>query len=295
MNQTRSKVDLNRPLILDGGTGAELAVRGWQLGSCLESWANEHPEVVAGVHREFVEAGAGLVLTCTFGANRYRLGAYQRAGHVRELNRRSVEIAREAAGSSGALIAGDIGPSGERYEMLAEDRFSSATHAYAEQARALIEAGVDLLYVETMLSLGEAQAALMACRRALDDLGVVLPVVVSLTFGDSLTLADRVGPEEVYAALRDEGADAIGCNCTPVGGAMVDLIQRMRTCGNLPLTAKPSAGIPRIVEGTARYPLHPDDLARLGKRLREAGASWVGGCCGASPAHIRALADALGA
>ncbi|HOP08125.1 MAG TPA: homocysteine S-methyltransferase family protein [candidate division Zixibacteria bacterium] len=289
----RLEVDFNTPMILDGGTGTELTRRGWTIGSCLESWAIDHTGIVTEVQRGFIEAGAGVLLTCTFGANRFRLGAYGQSDQVAVCNRQLAEVALQSAKTTDTVIAGDIGPTGERYETMADDGFVAVSKAFQEQAEALITSGVDLLFIETMVSLGEAQAALRGCRKAIDILGMSVPIAVCLVFGDDLVTLDQADPEEVFSILSEEGADAVGCNCTPTGEKMIEIIRRFRASGDLPLIAKPSAGLPEVIDGVAHYPVSPEQFANDGLGLRAAGATWVGGCCGASPDHIRALSTAL--
>jgi 5-methyltetrahydrofolate--homocysteine methyltransferase len=272
---------------MDGAVGTELARRGWRRSDCLEAWAVEHCGDLLAVHRDYVEAGAELILTCTLGANRRRLREYGLSDQVERLNRKLAKTALEAADGR-AIVAGDIGPLG------ADESREETTEIFSEQVTVLMAAGVDLIMIETMTSLEEAISAVEAVCGAGRKLQRDIPVLASLVHDNRLLTRDGHGPAAVFRRLSEAGASAIGVNCMTAGAAVVQVVREMRTCGNLPVFAKPSAGLPRISGDGLLYPIAPDEFAGHGLAIFEAGASMVGGCCGTTPAHIAALVEAVG-
>jgi 5-methyltetrahydrofolate--homocysteine methyltransferase len=244
---------------------------------------------VAGVHRAYIEAGSDLVLTCTFGATRPRL---QRSGlghRLSEINRRAVEVAREAAGQ-GVFVAGDIGPLGEFLAPLGTLTYEQAVDIFAEQAAALAEAGVDVLYIETMSALEEARAAVEGALKVGDG----VPVTVTLSFDSHGRTNMGVRPEEAAEALLALGVDAIGANCGATLDMTLGAAETMRAVStDTPLIVKPNAGKPRLVGDDVVYDATPEDMARYARRFVDLGARIVGGCCGSTPEHIAAIARAV--
>ncbi len=275
------------PLVTDGGMGTALIERGAAVGECVEAMNIRSPATVEAVHRSFVEAGARLVLTNTFGANHFRLHVHGLADRVVPFNRTGVDVARR---SGAPLVAGSMGPLGVRLAPYGRVRPEDAFAAYAEQAAALAEAGADLLAIETQTDLRELEQALAAAREAAPGIAVL----ASATFTrDDRTLLGST-PEQVAARLRELGADAIGVNCGEGPAQALRLVHAMAPIvGDTPLVARPNAGGPSEVGGRLVYPATPAYMAGLVQAFLDAGASAVGGCCGTGPAHTTAIVDAV--
>ncbi|GIX48557.1 MAG: hypothetical protein KatS3mg131_2768 [Candidatus Tectimicrobiota bacterium] len=272
-------------LLGDGAMGTLLADRGDLQGQPPEALLLRQPARIVAVHRAYLEAGAQLLTTNTFGGNRLRLARAGLARQVRELNRTAAALAREVAGTQ-ALVGGCLGPTGTR-----RGEYAAATlqEVFAEQAAALAEGGADCLVLETLSALEEAQAALAGVRMATD-----LPVVCLMTFGANLRTATGVTPEEAAQALLSWGADVVGANCG-LGPQQVEAVLcRMRqACPQASLAARPSAGLPRQVGKRAVYDLGPEAFAAAARRLAALGVRLLGACCGSTPACIAAMAKAV--
>jgi methionine synthase I (cobalamin-dependent) len=272
------------PVITDGAWGTQLQARGLPAGTFPDAWNLTHPEQVAAVAEAYVQAGSRVILTNTFGANRLRLAECGLADEVPALNREGVTISRRAA-QARAYVFASLGPSGKML-LTREVTVADLEKTFAEQARALAEAGPDAIVVETMTDLEEAKAAVGAAR------ATGLPVVACLVF-DSGKNKDRtmmgVTPEQGAAALAAAGADVIGANCGQGIAAFVPLCQRLKAATDRPIWIKPNAGLPEIVDGQAVYRTSPEAFAAQATALIAAGASFIGGCCGTSPEFIRAL------
>ncbi len=278
-----------RPVLLaDGATGTNYQEMGIEPGVAPEEWVFDAPEKVQELHRRFAEAGSDLVLTCTFGATAPRLADGPLAGRAVELNRRAAELAREAAGGD-RLVAGSLGPSGQLVEPYGPLTRDVAVAAYAEQAGALAEGGVDLLVLETFFALEEALWAAEGARGASD-----LPLVVSFSFDQGTRTMMGTAPADVVAAFEPLGVAAIGANC---GRSLEDMdatVEEFLAAGpTAPLWVKPNAGIPRVTADGVVYEAGPEDLARHLAGYVERGARIVGGCCGSTPEHVAAIAAAL--
>lgn len=275
------------PLLADGGMGTALIGGGAPVDACLELLNVEDPQAVAAVHRGFVEAGARLVLTNTFGANRFRLGSHGAGPRVRELCESAVAIAR---GAEAPLVAGSLGPLGVRLAPYGRVCLEDALAAYREQASALAGAGVDLLMIETQTDLREAEQALEAAR----DAAPALATIVCATFTkDDRTLLGST-PEQVAARLVDLGADAVGVNCGEGPAQVLRVIRAMRpVVGDVPLVARPNAGGPTQVGGRFVYPATPEYLAEHAAVFLDEGVLVIGGCCGTGPGHTAAMLEAL--
>jgi len=263
---------------------------GIEPGVAPEEWVFDAPERVCELHRRFVEAGSDLVLTCTFGATTPRLAEGPLAGRTIELNIRAAALAREAAGDD-RLVAGSLGPTGqlvEPYGLLTRDVCRAA---YAEQAKALDDGGVDLLVLETFFALEEALWAIEGVQAATD-----LPLVASFSFDQGTHTMMGLSPTEVVAAVEPLGVAALGANC---GRSLDDtdsvVEEFLAASPTLPLWVKPNAGVPRIVGDAVVYDAGPEALAEHVRAYADRGARIVGGCCGSTPEHIAAIARTVGA
>lgn len=277
------------PVILDGATGSNLRASGMPVGVCTEQWVLEHPEVLQNLQRAYVEAGSQIVYAPSFSANRLSLSMYGLEDKLAEMNRALVLISREAVGDK-AFVAGDMATCGKPVDVEGGVRYEELIEVYREQAQLLVDAGVDLIGLETMMGVTECSAAIEAIRSVCD-----LPVMCTLTL-DAVGAAYFDGDAELAAqTLPALGADAIGVNCGQGPELYVSVIQRMRAHTDLPLIAKPNAGLPVIQsDGSAVYGMSPGKFAREMAQLKKAGAGILGGCCGTTPEHIRMLKEMCG-
>jgi len=275
------------PVLTDGAWGTELQKRGLGIGECPDAWNLSHPREVSEVARRYREAGSRVVLTNTFRANPISLAACDLADRAAEINRAGVELSKIAAGT--ALVFGSVGPSG-KILSAGEVSEQDLLLAFRTQVQALAEGGADALLLETFSELEEASIALNAAK------ATGLPVIASFAF-DTGRNKDRtmtgVTPERAAAAMTQAGADAVGANCGVGIAQLVELCRRMRVATHLPLWMKPNAGLPELVDGIVEYRATPEQFASSIPLLRDAGASFIGGCCGTNPAFIRAAAAAL--
>jgi 5-methyltetrahydrofolate--homocysteine methyltransferase len=281
------------PILADGAMGTMLFEAGLQFGDPPEAWNLEHPDRVQAIHRAYLEAGSQIILTNTFGGNRFRLGMHNLQAKVPELNRAAVEIAREAAKEAGgrALVAGDIGPSGGILLPVGEMQFAEAVAGFAEQAAALVAGGADVIWIETMSDLEEVRAAIEGVRQASPR----LPIIASMTFDTRGHTMMGVTPEEAVRALSGWGAAAVGGNCGNGPDEILAVVQKMRAAApGVVLVAKANAGLPELQNGRAVYRAGPKVMADYALAVSAAGAHIVGACCGSTPDHVRAMAEALG-
>lgn len=271
-------------VVTDGAWGTELQARGLANGESPDVWNLTHPHLVEEVARAYVEAGSRIILTNTFRANRIALHGEGLSARVAEVNRAGVEISRRAAGGRACVFA-SIGPSGKML-MSGDVTLAELRAVFAEQANALAAAGADALLIETMSDLAEAKEAIAAAREC------GLPVVASMVF-DSGRNKDRtmmgVTPEQAAAELTEAGADVIGANCGRGIAGLVEICRRLRSATSRPIWIKANAGLPELVDGRPRYRMSPGEFAGYLPALLDAGADFVGGCCGAGPEFIRAL------
>jgi homocysteine S-methyltransferase len=276
-----------RVLLSDGATGTVLQERGIPFDACLELANIEQPDLVRQLHIDYINAGADIIQTNTFGANSMRLAAYGLAGRVADLNRRAVELAREAVASSGRVVyvAGCVGPLGDEVDD------DTAKRAFREQIEALAAAGIDLFLLQTFTSLSQATVAVRTAREAAPD----LPVIAEISFQADYQTSDGRSAREVAASLREAGADVAGANCGEGPPAVLRLIREMARVPGLKLIAQPSAGPPTLVQRRVVYQVTAEYLADYARRFTEAGAVIVGGCCGTSPRHIGAIRRMLDA
>ncbi|MEP6639279.1 MAG: bifunctional homocysteine S-methyltransferase/methylenetetrahydrofolate reductase [Chloroflexota bacterium] len=286
-----------RPILVDGGLGTLLFSRGVPQRACLEELVTTHPEIVGAAHREYLEAGAELIETLSFGANRQRLAAWGLEARAGQLNRRAAQLAREAREVSGreALVGGSVGPLGSptRRAPVLPEALARAT--FREQIEGLLEGGPDLIVLETFSDLGQLMLAADEARRASD-----VPVIASLTFGEELVLTDGASPRVAAETLAKAGVDAVGVNCGAGPSACLDALEAMgRPADGEPArSVMPNAGLSQRLEGRFIYAASAEYFATVTPRMLAAGARIVGGCCGTTPEHIaemRTALDALGA
>lgn len=277
----------NRLVYLDGATGSNLMKRGMPGGVCPEKWILEHPDIFMGLHREYVEAGSNMIYAPTFTANRIKLKEYHLEGEIERINHELVALSKKAAGDK-AFVAGDITMTGRQLIPMGDMDFEELIGVYKEQIKLICEAGADLLVVETMMCLQETRAALIAAKEV-----CTLPVMATLTFeSDGRTL---YGTDGISAAVTLEklGACAVGANCSTGPDKMVELIQSISKVVSIPVIAKPNAGMPGLnAEGETVYDMDADTFALEMKKLVDAGARILGGCCGTAPEYIEKLVKA---
>ncbi|MDD6632050.1 MAG: homocysteine S-methyltransferase family protein [Lachnobacterium sp.] len=271
------------PIILDGATGTNLMAAGMPIGVCPESWILEHKEVLLNLQRGYVEAGTNIVYAPTFTGNRIKLEEYGLADRITEINTELVRLSREAVGDK-ALVAGDMTMTGQQLFPLGELMFEDLVEVYKEQASILDKAGADLFVVETMMSLQECRAAVLAIKEVSDK-----PVMVTLTYNEDGRTLYGTPPEAAVVVLQSLGVDVIGINCSTGPMEMIEPVKIMAEYATIPILAKPNAGLPELVDGETVYRMTPEEFAEAGAALVEAGAAIVGGCCGTTPEHIAAL------
>lgn len=275
------------PVILDGATGTNLQMAGMPVGVCPEKWIAEHPDVIVRLQKEYVQAGTDILFAPTFTANRIKLEEYGLADEMAAINRKMVELSRQAAGGK-ALVAGDITMTGRQLYPLGEMPFEELVEVYKEQAKVIAEAGADLFVVETMMSLQECRAAVLAIREVCE-----LPVMVSLTYNEDGRTLYGTDPVTAIVVLQSLGADAVGLNCSTGPEAMLAPVAAMAEYATVPILAKPNAGMPELEDGITVFKTTPEEFALVGRQLAKAGAYLLGGCCGTTPEHIKALKEAV--
>lgn len=282
------------PLLADGGMGTLLFSRGIPQRACLDELAATRPDLVGTIHREYLDAGADLVETLTFGANRLRLEAFGLGAEAARLNRRAAQVAREARDVSGrdAWVGGSVGPLGPPTRELRHPDDATIRAVFREQVDGLLEGGVDLLVIETFFDLHHLLLAVDVARSAAD-----VPVIASMTFGDDLVLADGTTPADAVAALARAGVDIVGVNCGVGPLACLDALEQLGpgAPGGPARSVMPNAGLPQRLEGQFVYAAEPAYFGSIVTRLLDAGASVIGGCCGTTPDHIAAMRAALDA
>ena len=277
----------SRILILDGATGTNLQQAGMPVGVCPEQWILEHPQTMLELQKAYIEAGTHILYAPTFTANRIKLEEYGLADRIREMNQELVAISKQAVASAGyrGYVAGDLTMTGRQLAPMGDLGLEELIDVYKEQIGYLVEAGVDLLVVETMMSLAEARAAVIAAKETCD-----LPVFVTLTFNEDGRTLFGTDPATAVNVLQSLDVDAIGANCSTGPEEMCEIIREMKKYANVPIIAKPNAGMPKLVKGKTVYAMTPEKFADACWKLIEAGAGIVGGCCGTTPKHIMALA-----
>ena len=279
-----------RVLLADGAMGTLLRDRGVPASACLDEQNLSNPELVRGVHEEYLTAGAEIIETNTFGANRLRLKPFGLAERVAEINARGVELAREALRDRHqAFVAGAIGPVGVGLAGGGDVTLKQAHRAFVEQAQALVGAGVDLIALETFATLAEAREAVLAVREVARE----LPLMALITFQRDGRTWTGEEPAEVARELHNSGADVVGVNCVAGPQAALDIIEEMAKATKVKLAALPNAGNPRVTEREVTYPVSPRVFAEYVPRFAGAGCAVIGGCCGTTPEHIAAMRDSL--
>ncbi len=283
----------DRPALFDGGYGWLLQERGLPIGDCAESWNLTNPDAVATLHADYAAAGARILTTNTFGATEPRLAAHGLSGRAEEINRAGAAVARGVGDRYGALVAGDIGPTGELLDPLGTLTFEEATALFAEQVRGLAAGGADLILIETMSDLGEARAAVAAAREVAPD----LPVIVTLSFDTNLRTMMGVAPAAAVAALAAEGVDAVGANCGRGPDDMRTIAAQLVAARpeGLLLVAQSNAGLPALDGDKFVYTVGPEAMGDHAIELRDLGIDVIGACCGSSPDHLLAMSTALAA
>ena len=278
-----------RVLVADGATGTQLQAVGLTAGMIPEEWNVSRRDVIKALHISYLEVGSEMVLSNTFGGNRVKLARAGREDFVAEANLRGVEIAREAAAAYDAVVVADMGPTGELLEPLGTLTYERAVEVYAEQAGYLQDAGIDCFWIETMSDLSETLAAVEGIRRV-----SALPVLCSMSFDTHGRTMMGVKPANAAEKLAAQGANAVGGNC---GATLDDMLQVVKEMSAVlpgkPLIAKPNAGLPHLEDGESVYDTTPEEMAAYAVQFVEAGARIVGGCCGSTPAHIAAIAEAV--
>ena len=278
-------------VVLDGAMGTMLQQAGLDDGAASESWNVDRPDDVAAIHRAYLDAGASVITTNTFGGTRPRLELQGLGDQVHELNREGARIARETARPYGALVAGDIGPTGELLEPLGTLTPDDAQAVFEEQVRGLVDGGIDLIIIETMSDLAEVEAAVRAVQAVAAD----LPIVVTLSFDTHLRTMMGVTPAAAVSTLADLGVTAVGANCGRGPEEMEAIMEQMvsaRPDGML-LVAQSNAGLPQLVGDRFEYDADPERMAAHAATLRSLGVDLIGACCGSTPDHLKAMYAAL--
>lgn len=288
MNRAEFKTWAQQVRLLDGATGSNLMKRGMPRGVCTERWVLEHPEAILDLQRAYKAAGSDVVYAPTFCANRIALSSYGLEDQLLPMNRALVALSREAVGRS-ALVAGDMTTTGKPADPEDSDAYQTLLDAYREQASALIDGGADLIAVETMMGVNECVAAVEAIR-SISDIAILCTLSVQ-SDGKCYFDGNIFEAAELLEAL---GADAVGVNCATGPDQLESVIRGLKNCCQLPIVAKPNAGMPKILDsGEAVYSMNEEDFARHMHSLIKAGASIVGGCCGTTPRYIASLHSVL--
>jgi homocysteine S-methyltransferase len=277
------------PVLCDGAMGTLLYAKGIFINRCYDELNLSQPELIRDIHHDYLQAGAEIIETNTFGANSFRLARHSMVDRVRDINVAGVRVAREAAKGFDVWIAGSMGPLGVRIEPLGKTSFAEARAAFREQAAALVEGGVDLLMLETFGYLEELHQAVLACR----DVNPMIPLVAQVTIDEDGDCLDGSDPETFAARLTEWNVDVLGINCSVGPVTMLEAIERVRAVTTLPLAAQPNAGMPRSVEGRNIYLCSPEYMANYTSNFVAAGVRLIGGCCGTTPDHIRAMKSIL--
>lgn len=285
-------IEQGDPIVADGGMGTSLIAAGLERGTPSELWNIDRPDVVRSIHRGYLEAGAQVILTNSFGGNRWRLSRHQLAERVSELNAAAAALARAEVDSFDApvVVGGSIGPIGRLLKPLGEMTQEQARSEFKEQALALVESGIDVLWIETMSDLEEVRAAIAGCREAASD----FPLVVTMTFDKHGFTSMGVSPEDAIAVLSQFDLEAMGGNCGNGPAEIEAVIAKLHTADpSAILISKSNAGIPRMQAGQVVYDASPEVMAEHARRVYGLGARIIGACCGSTSEHIQAMASAL--
>lgn len=274
-------------IVLDGATGTNLMAAGMPIGVCPEAWVMEHQDVLYDLQSAYVKAGTNIVYAPTFTGNRIKLEEYGLEDRIEEINTELVRLSKRVVDGK-ALVAGDMTMTGKQLFPLGDLMFEELVDVYKEQASILDHAGADLFVVETMMSLQECRAAVIAIKEVSD-----LPIMVTLSYNEDGRTLFGTPPETAVVVLQSLGVDAIGINCSTGPMEMVELVEKMAQYSTVPILAKPNAGLPELEDDKTVYKMTPQEFADAAVALVNAGASIVGGCCGTTPEHIKALSDAV--
>lgn len=275
-------------LLLDGATGSNLMASGMPRGICTETWVIEHKEIFQELQRAYIAAGSQVIYAPTFGGNRINLAKHGLTDRIEEINRTLVGYSRELAGD-GVYVAGDITTSGSFITADGDYTYDDAFKMYQEQVKILADAGIDLIAAETMINIEETLAAVDAANSVCD-----LPIMCTMTVEADGSIFSGGNAIEAAVSLEAAGADAVGINCSVGPDQLVSVVRSIKENVSIPVIAKPNAGMPTIDDkGNAVYSMNPEDFASYMKILIENGVSVVGGCCGTTPAFIRALHDSI--
>jgi methionine synthase / methylenetetrahydrofolate reductase(NADPH) len=277
------------PVLCDGAMGTLLYGKGIFINRCYDEMNLSQSDMILDLHHQYLQAGAEIIETNTFGGNSFRLERHGLADKVHEINVAGARLARTAAKSFDVWVAGAVGPLGIRIEPLGKTSFEEARAAFREQIAALAEGGVDLIVLETFGYIEELHQAILAAR----DVAAKLPLVAQVTIDEDGNCLDGSTPETFTPRIEEWGVDVIGCNCSVGPVAMLDAIERVRALTSLPLSAQPNAGVPRSVEGRNIYLCSPEYMASYARKFVTAGVRLIGGCCGTTPDHIRVMKSAL--
>ncbi|WP_058486488.1 homocysteine S-methyltransferase family protein [Defluviitalea phaphyphila] len=279
------KILKEKIVILDGATGTELQNKGMPKGACPEQWILENPNAIIDIQKSYVEAGSMIVYAPTFGANRWKLKSFGLEEKVREINIELVKLSKKAVGDK-ALVAGNLSPTGEFIKPFGEKSFEEAVEVYKEQVNALLEGGVDLFIIETMIDIQEARAALLAVKESTN-----LPVMVSMTFQEEEKTLTGTDPITAVITLESLGADAIGCNCSTGPKDMIPIAEKMKKVSSVPIFVKPNAGLPIVKDGKLFYDLGAKEFSEYLDKFARIGVNLIGGCCGTNSEYIKLLSE----
>jgi len=272
-------------LFSDGATGTNLIARGLPGGMTAEQWVLENPDEISRLHADFIESGANIILTCTFGASKIRLEQSSLADHFTEINSKAVEIAENAAKDTKTIVAGSLGPLGEMIQPLGTLSIEDAQKNYAEQARILIDSGVDLVVIETQFDLNEALSAIKGVQSVSD-----IALICSFSFDRGTKTMMGVSPAKFSETFSGEGLSALGINCGKSLEDNLNCLIELKANTDLPIWFKPNAGLPELdAMGNATYSVTPDEMGSHVQSWKDNGAKIIGGCCGTSPEHLHQI------
>ena len=288
MKGLRERLRENEVIVFDGGVGTYLYEKGVFINTCYDELNLTNPDIVTEVHREYVTAGADVIETNTFGANRFRLAAHGLEKKAYEIAKRGAQLAKAVAGDE-TLVAGSVGPLGVLIEPLGKVSFDEAREAFREQVKGLLDGGADIIILETFVLVPELQQAIRAVKEVNPD----TPIMAQVTINDDGNLLSGATLESFVKAVGDSGVDTIGLNCSVGPKSMLEALETLKTLTPLPISVQPNAGLPQSIGGRNIYMTSPEYMAEYAKRFIQTGASIVGGCCGTNPTHIRAIRRAV--